>query len=108
VGARPHDLPALLAALELGREAVRATCVRAGVGLATIALPSGDAAPLAAVVERWHHLAAAREGYAVVESAPLALAGRERLPFGAAPPLHAALARAWDPRGLLNAGRMAL
>jgi glycolate oxidase FAD binding subunit len=108
VGARPHDLPALLAALDLGREAVRAASVRAGVGLASVALAAGDAASLAAVVERWHRLASARDGYAVVESAPPALPGRERLPFGAAPAVHSALARAWDPNGLLNAGRMAL
>jgi glycolate oxidase FAD binding subunit len=109
VGARPHDLPALLSALELGREAVRGVSVRSGTGLAFIALATSDAAPLGAIVERWHRLASARDGYAVVESAPLGLPGRERLPFAAqeAGRLHAALRKAWDPKGLLNAGRMA-
>jgi hypothetical protein len=108
VGARPHDLPALLSALELGRETVRAASVRVGTGLASIALAGADGAPLATVVDRWHRLASARDGYAVVESAPLSLPGRERLPFGTptAGRLHAALRQAWDPQGLLNAGRM--
>jgi glycolate oxidase FAD binding subunit len=109
VGARPHDLPALLAALELRREAVRAVSVRAGTGLACVSL-SGDAAPVAAVVERWRGLAAARGAYAVVESAPLDLPGRALLPFASPSPgaPHAALRRAWDPHELLNPGRMAL
>lgn len=108
VGARPHDLPALLSALELGREAARASSVRVGTGVAHVALAAGEGAPLATVVERWHRLASARDGYAVVESAPLDLPGRARLPFGApgAGRLHAALRQAWDPKGLLNAGRM--
>ena len=107
VGARPHDLPALLSALELGRETVRAASVRVGTGLAHVAL-TGEGASLATVVERWQRLASARDGYAVVESAPLDLPGRERLPFGApaASRLHGALRQAWDPKGLLNAGRM--
>jgi glycolate oxidase FAD binding subunit len=109
VGARPHDLPALLAALELERAPLRCASVRAGVGVAFVALAAGEGAPLGALVERWHRLASARDGYAVVESAPLALPQRDRLPFGAvaAHGLHAALRRAWDPRELLNPGRMA-
>jgi glycolate oxidase FAD binding subunit len=109
VGARPHDLPALLAALELAEAPVRAASVRAGVGLAHVALAAaGDAAPLAPLVERWRRLASARDGYAVVESAPLELPGRALLPFGdgrASP--GAALRRAWDPGEILNPGRMA-
>ena len=110
VGARPHDLPALLAALELSHGTAGAVSVRAGVGLAHVALaPGGDAAPLAALVDRWSRLASARDGYAVVASAPLDLPGRARLPFGAGSSAGpaAALRSAWDPRGLLNPGRMA-
>ena len=109
VGARPHDLPPLLAALELERASARGVSVRAGVGVAHVALGSpGDAAPVAALVERWARLASARGGYAVVESAPLDVPGRARLPFGAgAPGLAAALRHAWDPRDTLNPGRMA-
>ena len=111
VGARPHDLPALLGSLELERSLVRGVDVRAGVGLAHVALSAGDdVGPLAATLDRWRRLASARGGYAVVESAPLGVPGRALLPFGtgAATGLHAALRRAWDPRELLNPGRMAL
>jgi glycolate oxidase FAD binding subunit len=107
LGARPHDLPALLAALEADRPGARGLTVRAGVGLAYLALPASDA--LAPLVGRWHRLAAARGGYAVVESAPLALPGRDALPFGtgAQGGTGAALRRAWDSRETLNPGRMA-
>jgi len=110
VGARPHDLPALLGALDLPRASARGVTVRVATGLAYVALASaGDARPLAALVERWRGLAAARTGYAVVESAPLELPGRALLPFGEAAPrgLTAALRRAFDPRERLNPGRMA-
>ncbi|HEX4406292.1 MAG TPA: FAD-binding oxidoreductase [Polyangia bacterium] len=110
VGARPHDLPALLGALELSRVPVRGVTVRAATGLAYVALaPTGDARPIAALVDRWRRLASARAGYAVVESAPLDLPERALLPFGEAAPsgVAAALRRAWDPLETLNAGRMA-
>jgi glycolate oxidase FAD binding subunit len=108
LGARPHDLPALLAALEADRAGARGLTVRAGVGLAYLSLAPGEVAALAASVGRWHRLAAARGGYAVVESAPLALPGRAALPFGTGAGVSsAALRRAWDPRETLNPGRMA-
>ena len=110
IGARPHDLAPLLAALELDRAPVLGTSVRAGTGLAHVALSaSGGAAPLSATVERWRRLAAASGGYAVVESAPLELPGRALLAFGAATPTGPGpgLRRAWDPRETLNPGRMA-
>ena len=109
VGAPPHDLPALLAALELGRAPVRGVDVRAATGLAYVSLAGDDAASLAALVERWRRLASSRRSYAVVESAPLELPGRARLPFGAEVPsaLAAAVRRAWDPRETLNPNRMA-
>jgi glycolate oxidase FAD binding subunit len=110
IGVRPHDLPDLLAALELDGAPVRGVSVRAGVGLAHVALGAeGGAEPLAALVERWRRLASGRGGYAVVESAPLDLPGRALLPFGAGAPTGPgpALRRAWDPRETLNPGRMA-
>jgi len=110
VGARPHDLPGLLGAFELARAPARGVTVRAATGLAFVALaPAADARAIAALVEGWRRLAAARAGYAAVESAPLELRERALLPFGEAAPrgLTAALRRAWDPRGLLNPGRMA-
>jgi glycolate oxidase FAD binding subunit len=109
VGARPRDLPEVLAALDLPRAPVRGASVRAGVGLAFLSLAcDGDAAVLAPLVARWHRLASTRGGYAVVESAPLDLPGRAQLPFGAGAPsrLGTALRRAWDPRETLNPGRI--
>jgi glycolate oxidase FAD binding subunit len=109
LGGRPHDLPALLAALETDRAGARGITVRAGVGLAYLSLAANDGPAVAPIVGRWQRLAASRGGYAVVESAPLALPGREALPFGTGAPggTGAALRRAWDPRGTLNPGRMA-
>jgi glycolate oxidase FAD binding subunit len=112
IGARPHELPALLAELEPARAAVRGVRVGAGVGVAHLSLASDDGAPaLAEIVARWQRLAAPRGGYAVVESAPADLPARATLPFGtregAGEGLDAALRRAWDPRGTLNPGRMA-
>jgi glycolate oxidase FAD binding subunit len=110
VGARPHALPALLAAFELDRAPVRGVSVRAGIGLAHIALDAaGRGEALAALIERWRRVASTRGGYAVVESAPLELPGRARLPFGGPPSTGPgpALRRAWDPLDTLNPGRMA-
>jgi len=110
VGARPRDLPALLAALELDGAPVRGVAVRAGSGLAHVALDAAtEEAALASLLSRWRLVTAARGGYAVVESAPLDLRGRARLPFGGPPssPLAPALRRAWDPGETLNPGRMA-
>jgi glycolate dehydrogenase FAD-binding subunit len=110
LGARPHDLPPLLAALELERAPVRGVQVRAATGLAWVSLAAAaDASPLAPLVERWSRFAAARGGYAVVESAPVDLLGRAHLPFGAPPTTGpaGAMRRAWDPRETLNPGRMA-
>jgi glycolate oxidase FAD binding subunit len=110
VGARAHDLPALLAALELDRVSTRGVVARASVGLAAVALAATtDGAPLASLIERWRRLASARGGYAVVESAPVDLVNRALLPFGTGVSTGPgpALRAAWDPRGTLNPGRMA-
>jgi glycolate oxidase FAD binding subunit len=105
VGARPHQLPGLVAALEPG--AARGVSVRAGLGLAFVSV-APDAA-VAPSVARWGRLAEASGGYAVVESAPLDVPARAELPFGASRPSGPgeALRRAWDPRGTLNPGRLA-
>ena len=60
-------------------------------------------------MQGWHQQAAARGGYAVVESAPPELEGRATLPFGIpGPALGPTLRQAWDPKQLLNPGRIAL
>jgi hypothetical protein len=107
VGARPHELPGLLAALETDQEAARGVTVRAGLGIAFVSL--APEAPLVSIVARWRRLAESSGAYAVVESAPLDLPGRQDLPFGAVRPSAPgeALRRAWDPRGTLNPGRLA-
>jgi glycolate oxidase FAD binding subunit len=107
VGARPHDLPALLrAASAVSGAAVQAS---AGNGLARVGLRRAPAADLARQVQAWHEQAAARGGYAVVESAPLDLDGRATLPFaGPGPALGETLKKKWDPAQLLNPGRMPL
>ncbi|HVZ73292.1 MAG TPA: hypothetical protein VHJ20_13015, partial [Polyangia bacterium] len=110
VGARSHDLPDLLAALELDRAAA-GVAVRAALGLAYVSLANvTDGAALLPTLGRWQRLAAARGGYVVVEAAPLALASRAALPFGSATGSAAALGRSlvqsWDPRGTINQGRV--
>jgi glycolate oxidase FAD binding subunit len=109
VGARPHDLPALLAAFELDGAPVCGVAVRVGSGLAHVALDAATEEAVTSRLARWRLVAAAHHGYAVVESAPLDLPGRARLPFGGPPstPLGPALRRAWDPSETLNPGRMA-
>jgi glycolate oxidase FAD binding subunit len=106
IGARPHDLPALL------REPASAgasLAVHAATGVARALLRRASTADLPALVKSWHASAAARGGYAVVESAPLDLEGRAQLPWGAGPnALARALKEQWDPDGILNPGRIAL
>jgi glycolate oxidase FAD binding subunit len=111
VGAGPHDLPGLLAALELPRTEGRGVTVRAAVGVAHVSLAAPDhLSSVLPLLARWQGLAAARGGYAVIESAPLDHPGREALPFGGAGngvALGGAIRRAWDPHQTLNPGRMA-
>ena len=59
-------------------------------------------------IRQWHDNAKAMGGYAVVESAPLSMPGREKLPWSAAepPPLMKAIRTSRDPKGLFARGRM--
>jgi glycolate oxidase FAD binding subunit len=101
VGARPADLPALIAELPPAGQ----WSAQAGLGVARAVFKRGP--EVAALVRAWHERAAARGGYAVVESAPLDLEGRSELPWGAGTPLGRALKAHWDPGERLNPGRMA-
>ena len=91
IGAKPHDLPGVLS--ECGPSASR--WARVGTGIAW--LDMNPAADLPNQISRWHERAAAKGGYAVVESAPLDLPGRERLPWGSLTPLMQKIREAWDP-----------
>lgn len=97
IGAKPQELPKLLPQVPMW--------VQAGVGIARLDLaPDGD---VLKKVQQWNEKAAIRGGYAVVESAPLDLKGREKLPWGGPPsPLQQAIQRLRDPKHLLNPGRM--
>ena len=97
IGAKPQDLPKLLPQAPMW--------VQAGVGIARIDLaPEGD---LVKKIQQWNERAAARGGYAVVESAPLDLKDREKLPWGGpADALMRSIQRVRDPKHLLNPGRM--
>jgi glycolate oxidase FAD binding subunit len=108
IASRPHDLSALLEALELPARA-QAVVLRAAVGIARVAVPaSSDLADLAALLRRWQETARAHGGYAAVESAPLDRVNRDRLPWGATgdTSLGELLKRRWDPGTILNPGRM--
>jgi glycolate oxidase FAD binding subunit len=114
IGARPHDLPTLLR--EVAASGAGLT-VQAASGVARALIRRAPVADLAPLVHAWHAAASACGGYAVVESAPLDLEGREELPFSAqtsmtarrpAAALGRALKQQWDPDGILNPGRMAL
>jgi glycolate oxidase FAD binding subunit len=101
IGARPHDLPELLP------EEGPPLWIRAGNGLAWAHLEPGPEAAEAA--RAWHRRAAARGGYAVVESAPPDLADRASLPWGFPDdPLMKAVRAARDPARVLNPGRVPL
>jgi glycolate oxidase FAD binding subunit len=106
IGARPHDLPELLRPLASAGASLHASV---GNGVARVHLRRAPVAEVAASVATWHQQAAARGGYAVVESAPLDLENRGALPWvipGSG--LGKTLQQQWDPKQILNPGRIAL
>ncbi len=110
VGARPHDLPGLLERLDPAAAGTTAIFCHAGTGLARLRLPrSPGLGDLTTRLAEWAATAAAVQGYAVVESAPLGIAGRETLPWGTVGhSLGRSIKDAWDPTAILNPGRLAL
>lgn len=104
VGAKPHDLPGVMGGIE---DRVAGKWARVGSGLAWLDCePSSD---LPDRISALHAKAAAVGGYAVVESAPLDLPGRDRLPWGTGGhPLMRAIKQAWDPAGGMGPGRIGI
>jgi glycolate oxidase FAD binding subunit len=110
IGARPHDLPGLLPRLELESLGLVSRSCHAGTGIARVRLRRpADLAALVAQLTVCQARARTQQGYLVVESAPVGIAGRESLPFGApGSDLARKIKEAWDPTSILNPGRMAL
>jgi glycolate oxidase FAD binding subunit len=110
VAVKPHDLPDLLDELAIEAAAVDSVSAHAGLGIARLRFVTTLAATaIAATMKAWQAAAGKRKGYAVVESAPLTLEGREQLPFRAmAQPLGGRIKEAWDPSSILNPGRSPL
>jgi glycolate oxidase FAD binding subunit len=110
VGARPHDLPGLLERLDPAAAGTTGITCHAGTGIARLRLPrSPGLGDLTARLADWAARAAAVQGYALVESAPLGIAGRESLPWGTVGhSLGRSIKDAWDPTAILNPGRLAL
>ncbi len=97
IAAKPHDLVHILPA--------EPTWARVGTGLAWLEL--APAADLPDRIAQWHARAAERGGYAVVESAPLPMPGREKLPWGlGGNALMRSIREMRDPARKLNPGRM--
>jgi len=110
IGARPHDLAQLVSALEPLGAPHTGTVIQAALGIARVSVSAPESvSSLATAIAKCQRLAQERGGYAVVESAPLELADRTRLPWTspAAPALGALVRRTWDPDQILNPGRMA-
>lgn len=99
ISAPPHALPKLLPQAPLW--------IQAGVGIGRVDL--SPAADVVKKIQQWNEKAGQNGGYAIVESAPLDLKDREKLPWGGPPsPLMRAIKRARDPNNTLNPGRMAI
>jgi glycolate oxidase FAD binding subunit len=111
IGARPHDLPQLLAELEpMVLERTSAT-VQAALGIARFSFAApANAGAFSRSLAMWRSTAESRGGYAVAESAPLELAARATLAWTSqrVDPFAAQLRQKWDPDGILNPGRMAI
>jgi glycolate oxidase FAD binding subunit len=99
IGAKPYDLPKLLPSAP--------QWISAGTGIARIDLQPGP--EVAKKIQQWNDKAANYGGYAIAESAPLSMTGREKLPWGAVDsPLMRSIRNSRDPRGVLARGRMPL
>ena len=108
IGARPQALPSLLAALAVARAGAVGSMVHAGTGIARVILPADDLAATAELLRALNDIAGRTGGYAVAESAPLGLRGRQHLPWRADDrAVDQRLRNAWDPGRRLNPGRMA-
>ena len=116
VAVKPHDLPALLEELAPEASGVAAVTAHAGLGLARLRFAADKpAADIAALVAGWQAAAESRRGYAVIESAPVTMEGRDLLPFmmasqgsAAALALGRRIKEAWDPSSIMNPGRAPL
>lgn len=97
IGAKPHELRRLLPSAPLW--------ISAGTGIARADLePASD---LHFSVRRLCDKAASLGGYAVVESAPLGMANRDKLTWGPGDqPLMKAIRALRDPKRVLNPGRV--
>jgi glycolate oxidase FAD binding subunit len=107
---RPHDLPGLLDSFDLESSGASAVFCHAGTGIARLRLDrSRGLSELSTRLGEWDDKARARQGYAIVESAPLGIAGRDSLPWGAVShSLGRSIKEAWDPKAILNPGRLRL
>ena len=108
VGARPHDLPGLIERFDTATAGVTAVFCHAGTGVARLRLARTlEVGELTARLLAFAERAAAVQGYAVVESAPLGIAGRETLRWGSAGHLLGkSIKDSWDPTAILNPGRL--
>jgi glycolate oxidase FAD binding subunit len=107
VGTTPYALPALLDGLALPRAGALGTAVQVGTGLARVVFPTDDLTATTEILGLAQEMSARAGGYLIVESAPLGLPRRSRLPWSAGErPLDRTLRQAWDPERRLNPGRM--
>ncbi len=110
VGARPQDLAQLVSALEPLGAVQTGPVFQVALGIDRVSVsPPENVSSLATAIAKCQRLAKERGGYAVVESAPLGLTDRVRLPWTSPsdPALGALVRRTWDPDQILNRGRMA-
>ena len=73
IAVKPHDLPKILPSAP--------QWISVGTGIARIDLQPGP--DVLKKIQQWNDKAANYGGYAIAESAPLAMTGREKLPWGA-------------------------
>ncbi|HXX92476.1 MAG TPA: FAD-binding oxidoreductase [Planctomycetota bacterium] len=97
IGMKPHDLSKVLPSAP--------QWISVGTGIARVDLQPGP--DVAKKIQQWNDKAANYGGYAVAESAPVSMPGREKLPWGTVDsPLMRSIRNSRDPRGVLARGRM--